>query len=186
MSNAPSMTPLRLLTEATRADVQVADERVAAAALCSQAPRLRRLVHRLLGWQSRSGVLDDLVQDVLLAAWRHRATFRGESSLATWLHRIALRTVQNHVRQQNVRRRFFGWLRGEPAAPPCDHGAADRTHGAMQKLAHQDREILVLRYLEHHPIEDLVRLLGCSRAAVDARLSRARARLRAALGEEGG
>jgi RNA polymerase sigma factor (sigma-70 family) len=49
-------------------------------------------------------------------------------------------------------------------------------------LAHQDREVLVLRYLENRDIPKIAELLGCRRAAVDARLSRARKRLRAVLG----
>jgi len=41
--------------------------------------------------------------------------------------------------------------------------------------------VLVLRYLEQREIEQVAELLRCSRGAVDARLSRARARLRKAL-----
>jgi RNA polymerase sigma-70 factor (ECF subfamily) len=160
-------------------------------ALCAEAPRLRRLVHRLLGWPGTTEV-DDVVQEVLLAAWRHRGTFRGDASLSTWLTRIAIRKAQNHVRAATVRRRLFGWWLGsavdEPAAPaPGDDiktTQLDRTRRAMFRLAQKDREVLVLRYLEQRDIEQIADALGCSRAAVDARLTRARHRLRAELGLE--
>ena len=160
--------------------------------LAAETPRLRRLVHRLLGWPKRGNEVDDVVQEVLLAAWRHRATFRGEAAWTTWLHRIAVRKVQHHQRAAAVRRRLFGWWTMEqpeviaaapanPDAPGADE-RIDATQQALQQLAHRDREVLVLRYLEQREIPQLAALLGCSRAAVDARLSRARLRLRAALG----
>lgn len=180
------MRPCPLLAAAPRSEVR--DEvlpPLRAETLCAEAPRLRRLVHRLLGWRGTAHDLDDLVQDVLLLAWRHRANFRGDATLATWLVRIALRTVQNHARRQAVRRRLFAWFPTEPPVPeppPTDH--LDRTRAAMQRLPHRDREVLVLRYLEQRPIDEVAALLGRSRAAVDARLSRARARLRELLAEE--
>src|SRR5262249_50747094 len=151
------------------------------------APRLRRLVHRLLGWRARAGELDDVVQDVLLKAWRHQSSFRGEAALSTWLTRIAIHQVHDHVKKANLRRALFGWLLPEPPATSADALADDgwpRTQRAMQRLAHADREVLVLRYLEQRDIPEIADLLRCSRAAVDARLSRARTRLRAELGLE--
>lgn len=165
----------------------------AAQCLGAETPRLRRLVHRLLGWPKRGSEVDDVVQEVLLAAWRHRATFRGDAAWTTWLHRIAVRKVQHHQRAAAVRRRLFGWwppAQPEPLAaaqpcaaePPIADERIDATQSALQQLAHRDREVLVLRYLEQREIPQLAALLGCSRAAVDARLSRARQRLRSALG----
>ena len=158
--------------------------------LTGQAPRLRRLVHRLLGWPKHTAEVDDIVQEALLAAWRHRASFRGDAAWTTWLHRIAMRKAQNHVRAAAVRRRLLGFWHGErteqaePAAPPANQPdeRIDATQQALQRLAHRDREVLVLRYLEQREIEQIAALLRCSRAAVDARLTRARQRLRAELG----
>ena len=155
--------------------------------LCAEEPRLRRLVHRLLGWRARTADLDDLVQDVLLRAWRARDGFRGEAQVSTWLCRIALGLVHDHARRQARHRRLFGWLLpAEPAAPTVDdnHEPLDRTRQAMQWLAHADREVLVLRYLEQRGIDEIAALLGISRPAVDARLSRARQRLRERLATE--
>lgn len=160
------------------------------ARLCAEAPRLRRLAHRLLGWRARGDELDDVVQEALLKAWRHRAAFRGEASLATWLTRIVVHTCHDHARRRRLRQRLFGWLlpaHDEPMAPaPAapDDAPHAATRLAMQRLAHADREVLVLRYLEQRDIEDMARLLQLSRAAVDARLSRARQRLRRELGLE--
>jgi RNA polymerase sigma-70 factor (ECF subfamily) len=158
------------------------------ALLLGHQDHVRRLVHRLLGWPGDGAAVDDVVQEVLLAAWRHRASFRGEARVTTWLVRIALRKVQNHVRWRRVRRRLLRPFDGshDPVAAPgaCPVEAADEVravHAAMAALPHGDREVLVLRYLEDRPIEEIAALLGCARNAAEQRLSRARARLRGVL-----
>lgn len=159
--------------------------------LGAEGPRLRRLVHRLLGWSARAADVDDVVQDALLAAWRHRATFRGDANVATWLVRITIRKARNHARAAAVRRRVFGWWTRDTAEPVADAGRQstddrlDTTWVAMRALRHADREVLVLRYLEQRDVEQIAQALGCSRAAVDTRLTRARRRLREELGLEG-
>jgi RNA polymerase sigma-70 factor (ECF subfamily) len=155
---------------------------VAAEHLLAQQDRLRRLVHRLLGW--RGNDVDDLVQDVLLSAWQHRAAFRGDSSLSTWLVRIAVRRVQRHARWQRLRDGLRALVPasdvGTAATPPLGD-EIQSVHRAMASLRHGDREVLVLRYLEDRSIEDTAQALGISRQAADQRLSRARQRLRALL-----
>lgn len=152
-------------------------------------PQVRRLVHRLLGWPSAQDV-EDVVQEVLLSAWRHRTSFRGDASVATWLFRIAVRKAQGHARWAAVRRRWFGApaIAGDHLPAPtadCPSELADdvrAVRSAMAGLSHRDREVLVLRYLENRGVDEVAALLGISRAATDARLSRARARLRSVLG----
>ena len=151
-------------------------------ALCAEAPRLRRLVHRLLGWNASAHDIDDVVQDALLAAFRHREQFRGDAKLTTWLTRIALSKAKNHARSQRLRQRLFSFFGSTEAAAP--EGAArdahqlDRTKLAMRNLCHRDREVLVLRYLEQRDVAAIAELCNCTRAAVDTRLTRARRRLR--------
>lgn len=155
--------------------------------LLAHEPQLRRLVHRLLGWPRPQDV-DDVVQEVLLAAWRHRASFRGDAAVSTWLFRIAVRKAQNHARWSAVRRRWSGGSADDalPAPPlPCAAERADdalAVRAALRSLRHADREVLVLRYLENRAVDEVASLLGIARAAADARLSRARARLRLRLG----
>lgn len=156
--------------------------------LLAHEPQLRRLVHRLLGWPAPQDV-EDVVQEVLLAAWRRRDGFRGDAAIATWLFRIAVRKAQNHARWRALRRRWFARDHAveavASAVPPCAVERADdvrAVHAAMAALRHADREVLVLRYLEGRPIEAIAGLLGIARAAADARLSRARTRLRQRLG----
>lgn len=159
-----------------------------AEAVARHEPAVRRLVHRLLGWPKTSAEIDDIVQDVLLAAWTHRNQFRGDAQWHTWLLRIGINTTRNHQRRRRLLRSLFGARPAEldpvapDAAPDLDARVA-RVQQAMADLAHADREVLVLRYLEQMLPKDIAAALRISRAAVDARLSRARGRLRRLLPE---
>ncbi len=158
--------------------------------LLAEQDRLRRLVHRLLGWPGTATDVDDVVQDVLLSAWRHHDAFRGDAALSTWLVRIAVRQTRRHLRWRRVRDRVRSWLAPDeiaalPACPAEHADDAQAVRAAVARLPAADREVLVLRYLEDRSVADCASALGCSRAAVDQRLSRARSRLRALLPAEG-
>src|SRR3954451_2683243 len=75
-------------------------------------PRVARLAHRLLGWQ---GDVDDVVQDVFLAAFTNARSFRGGSSLWTWLTAITLHSCRRHARRAALTRRVREWLGRQPS-----------------------------------------------------------------------
>ncbi len=150
--------------------------------------RITRLVYRLLGWR---GEVEDVVQEVFLVAYRKLASFRGESSLATWLAGIAINRCRAY------RRRWLPgwtwleqlWRRRQRATPPDDALLADETvarvRSAVRQLPAADREVIVLYYLEDVPVAQIAGLLRASSGAVEVRLHRARQRLRRLLGEFG-
>ena len=151
--------------------------------------RIARLAHRLLGWPDD---VEDVVQDVFLAAWQNRKKLRGKRgtrSLDAWLKVMTINHCHTHRR-----RRLTRWLRRKrfqadhrPApAPPVDTQAlagedTAAVRAAVRRLPPRDREVLVLHYLQQTPIAEVGDLLGLSRNAVEVRLHRARKRLRAQL-----
>src|SRR4051794_19333343 len=81
--------------------------------------RVARLASRLLGW---SGDVDDVVQDVFLAALTKAGTFRGEASLWTWLTTLTLNQCRTRQRRALLFKRFRRWSAQSTAAvaPPAD------------------------------------------------------------------
>jgi RNA polymerase sigma-70 factor (ECF subfamily) len=150
--------------------------------------RVAHLVYRLLGW---SGEVEDVVQEVFLAALRGLPKFRGEASISTWLTRIAVNKCRTY------RRRL--WLRWWSASGEHVHGiqapdsrvdqgmideeTAMRVREAIQGLPGQYREVVVLRYLEEMDMEEIAQVLGVSRNALGVRLHRARRHLKDQLGD---
>jgi RNA polymerase sigma-70 factor (ECF subfamily) len=141
------------------------------------------LVWRLLGWHADE--VQDVVQDVFLAALQSLPRFRGEARPATWLYRIAVNECRRHRRRRILRLRL--WQRREPRDAATSHPVADtETHAQVRRavaaLAPPYREVVVLRYLEGLPIEEIAAIVGHSPNAVEVRLHRAREALRETLG----
>lgn len=127
---------------------------------------------------------DDAAQEVFLKAFRALGSFRGESSFATWLHRIALNHCRNELRSR-ARRRTDSWdalaERGVDVADGRDVVASrgresgDMARRVLADLPEDYRTILVLREIQALSYEDIARAMNCTLDSVKARLRRARA-----------
>jgi RNA polymerase sigma-70 factor (ECF subfamily) len=151
-------------------------------------PRVRRLAHRLLGWHEGASDVDDVVQDVFLAALKNLSRFRGEASIATWLTRVTINRCRTHRRRQFLRLRWLRRQRSPADAPPADESdvakeTSSKVRLAVQQLSARDREVIVLFHLEELCASEIIALLGISRGAFDVRLHRARQRLKTKLAD---
>jgi len=102
----------------------------------------------------------DVVQKTFLAAWTHRAEFRGEASIRTWLYRIATNLGLNELRRAH-RRREIGATPADSDAP-VELGRVEaaafeelataeaRRHlrGAAERLSPRQRSVVFLRLYE--------------------------------------
>ncbi len=152
-------------------------------------PRVRRLAFRLLGWRSDIVEVDDVVQDVFLAALKQLKTFRGDSDVATWLARVTINRCRTYQRRQLLRLHWFRRQKQfEPAASASDERSLreetnERVRAAIAQLRAKDRETIVLFYLEELAIAEMASLLGATNNTIEVRLHRARQRLKELLGE---
>ena len=148
-----------------------------------------RLVRRLLGWRD-GGACDDVVQEVFVQVYLKRHTFRGESSVKSWLTRIAVNQARDFQRRrmagiEALKRLLLRRPReAKPAAVDLDE-TADRVRRAVQRLPARDREIVVLHYLEEMPLREVAQIVGAKEGAVSVRLHRARKTLARLLGSFG-
>lgn len=148
--------------------------------------KVLRLIQRLTGWHEDSY---DLCQEVFIAAWRHGGRMQSDDALARWLTRVAINRCRTWNRRRVLSARFFHWLQGQTYGQTQrseTENVLDRdwVRQAVARLKPGDREVLVLRYMEHLEITQIATLLGIKRAAVDARLTRARDRLSQILTDE--
>ena len=150
-------------------------------------PRVSRLAFRLLGW---NGDVEDVVQDVFVAALSKGKTFRGDSSLWTWLTAVTLNLCRSRLRRVAlIRRLTAGLLRPEKReGSAADAGLVEdetssRVRSAVAALPPRDREVIVLYYLEERPVAEISQLVGITTNTVDVRLHRARRKLKDLLGE---
>jgi RNA polymerase sigma-70 factor, ECF subfamily len=138
---------------------------------------------------------EDVAQETFLAAWRAIGTYRpGVSSVRTWLFAIA-RNAARHARRRDreVPREDLDAVPLIELGLAADWGGdapddalgreqdGERLARAVASLPEGDREVLLLRDVEHLSGEDTATILGLALPAMKSRLHRARLRLMAAL-----
>lgn len=154
------------------------------------------LVHRLIDDPSEAS---DVVQDVFLKVFRNVGTFRSQSSLKTWIYRIAVNEAHNRRRWFGRHRRAevglesedsnYGWLDhlSDPARSPYDVVLNEEWRVAIEKalegLNPVFRTAVVLRDLEDLSYEEIADVLDVSLGTVKSRILRGRESLRKALME---
>jgi RNA polymerase sigma-70 factor (ECF subfamily) len=146
------------------------------------------------------------VQDTFIRAYRGLGRFRGDSSLATWLHRIAVNLARNRYWYFHRRRRQDTLsLNGDLLGPTGDSDATlsdlmasdeptpvhqavtveftELVTASMEKLDANQREILTLRNILNQSYDDIANALGIQVGTVKSRIARARNNLRALMVE---
>lgn len=137
-----------------------------------------RLVRRLALVVGDHDEAEDLAQDACLRAIRHEADFQGDA-LWPWLQVIGVRLALNELRRR--RRALAAALRVTPAPlAPADLELWD----ALRRLPRNQRAALVLHVLDGVGYAEIGDALHVPEGTVASWVSRAKARLRAELGEE--
>lgn len=151
--------------------------------------KVTRLVYRLTGWSAMD--VEDVVQEVFVAAVKSAKRFDGHSALSTWLTRITINRCRSDQRRRILRMRYWrAWAtrqekKSDSAADEqmTMHERAKRVIEEVRRLPVKYREVMVLRYLEEMEIDEVAGTLGIARAAVEVRLHRARQQLRGTLAD---
>jgi len=155
--------------------------------------RILSLAWRLAGNREEA---EDIAQEAFLRLHRNLADFRGDSSIATWLHRTVTRLAIDYLRRQKIRQRIFFFRRNSQEADPLDFvpsstpspdehifaGEIGRhLEMAMQRLSAQQRVVFSLRHFEEMPLREIADLLELEEGTVKSHLHRAVSILRKEL-----
>jgi RNA polymerase sigma-70 factor (ECF subfamily) len=132
---------------------------------------------------------EDLFQEICLAVWRALGSYRGESSVRTFVFRIAHnRAVSHAVKRANLRTDSLDALHEEPVSSERSmEESIDNTlralslRRAIARLPLGQRQVTVMA-LEGFKTREIGEVLGLSENAVSIRLTRARETLRGLLG----
>lgn len=147
------------------------------------APTVRAVLYRM----GVGNDLDDVVQVCFVKAWKGLENFRGDSSLKTWITRIAVNAAYDHLRKKGVNLETEEIdeekLSSAPEATGNDNGEAVRL--ALECLSVPHREVLVLHVLEENSVEETAAILGVAPGTVKSRLFHARANLQKILEKRG-
>lgn len=121
----------------------------------------------------------DAVAEAIARAREKRGTLRDEALFSTWMTRILIRVCVDIQRRQK-RMTPVDTL---PETPTGEDSCA-ALREAVDSLPQKLRTMVVLYYMEGYEVLEVARIMGTTKGAVCAGLSRAREKLRAMLGEE--
>ena len=134
---------------------------------------------------------DDILQDVFVKVWKALPGFRGDSSIQTWLWRIATNEALSFLRKQKVRAALsFVSLDAEAervidSDPWFDGDAAQRMLAlAIAKLPSKQRAVFCMRYFEELPYEEISSITGTSVGALKASYHQAAEKVKVMVTEE--
>lgn len=126
--------------------------------------------------------MEDVLQNTLVQVWRKIGSFRNQSSLKTWIIRIAIMQSRNHQRSVRrwMRRLQDRWKLENPSnqnsgiSPRDEDPRWELIQAAMKHLPYRDREILVLVYLQGITVQELARTMNEKTNTLEVRLHRAK------------
>jgi RNA polymerase sigma-70 factor (ECF subfamily) len=146
-------------------------------------PRLRYYARKLL----RQVSVEDVLQEVWLDVYRTVPRLAHVAAFTAWIYRIVRDHANRQLRKQNRAPRPL--TEEQEIADPAQNGRgeeftaedAQRVHEALDELPPEQREVLVLRFLEEMTYEDIARVVGCPPGTVRSRIHYARRALRRLL-----
>lgn len=139
---------------------------------------------------------DDLTQDVFIQVFRKLRTFRGESALSTWLHRVAVTTALMHFRKRDLRQVSLDGPveNGDGSATKWEPGhyddrlreAIDRIAiiRALETLPSGYRTVFELHEIQGYGHREIACILCCSVGNSKSQLHKAKQRMRECLTQQ--
>jgi len=149
--------------------------------------RMQRQLYAMVGPDAE---IEDLIQQVFVQVYRRIGTFRGDASIGTWLHRVAVNVALSHLRK---RKRWFRWegderLQGLPMSAPEQPDDAfgrreklELLHKVLDRVKPKKRIVFLLYEVEGHTLEEISGIVDAPVNTVAARLRAARLEVRRSL-----
>jgi RNA polymerase sigma-70 factor (ECF subfamily) len=149
--------------------------------------KILRLVYLIV---KDRNLAEDITQEVFLKAYKNLSSFREESSMQTWVYKIAVNESKKYLRSWSFRHLFFRAevdveVVGDTESAVLQSDSRIRFARLVMSLPPTHRQIIVLHYYEELSIEEMADILDISAGAIHTRLHRARQKLREQLEKEG-
>lgn len=156
-----------------------------------------RIFNIILHYLPQKEEAEDLLQEVFIELINSIKKFKGQSSLYTWVCRIAINKSLDHIRYKQKKKRS-GWFINRqslddpdnflqpghikhPGIQMEDRELAELFYAAIDQLPGRQRSAYVLFNLENHSYEEIADILETTKSSVDSLIQRAKAKLRKLL-----
>lgn len=128
----------------------------------------------------------DGLQEALLSAYRNAGSFRGDSQVTTWMHRVVVNACLDRLRRRAARPSvplpeqdtdFGSAMLTDPHDRLANRELAIEIERALAELPHDQRAAIVLVDVEGYSVDEAAQILGCPSGTVKSRCARGRAKL---------
>jgi RNA polymerase sigma-70 factor (ECF subfamily) len=157
------------------------DEAAFADLIKAYQPRLRYYLRQLLREPDSA---EDILQEVWLDVFRALPRLNNIAAFSAWIYKIARYRAVRAGRKRMLSRRPMEQeevVDHQTAETSLSTENAEYIHVALQSLAEEHREVLMLRFLEEMSYEDIAKVVGCPLGTVASRIHHAKRALRIAL-----
>lgn len=124
--------------------------------------------------------LNDLFQEVVLNLWKSFPRYRGDSTLNTWVYRIAMNTCITFLRRSSVRPQTIPLtidVTSQMTDEESHSGQLQELYRLINQLGKLERALILL-WLEERSYQEMADILGISKANVAVKLNRTKDKLR--------
>lgn len=141
--------------------------------------------NKCLSFSKNSAEAQDLAQDVFLRLFVKLGSFKGDSKFSTWLYALTYnycvnyvnRNVSKQIEKKAIRFEDMDMEFVETSKSSLFALEVDKLRKALEIVNPEDKMILLLKYQDEMPINELSKVLMIGESAVKMRLKRARARV---------
>lgn len=174
----------KIIARARRGDADAFEQLVVA-----YRDQVFRLALRMCGSEADA---DEVAQEAFLSAWKALPNFRGESQFSTWLYQLtthAAIVLMRREKRQIAAADITEVSAADPAPSPQQQAEQSEqreiVRDAILQLAPEQREVVVLRFMEELSYEEIGAVLKLPSGTVKSRLNRAKAQLKEILSKSG-
>ncbi|SET76472.1 RNA polymerase sigma-70 factor, ECF subfamily [Natronincola peptidivorans] len=150
--------------------------------------KLLRLAFIMIGDQQ---IAEDIVQETFIALYKNIQSFRGESTIDTWLMRVTINKAKNILRRKKIKNIVYkeGIEIQDTAPLPEEYLTSKekeiRVRNLLFSLPLKYRDVLYLYYYEERKIKEIADILDLTESGVKSRLKRGREHMKELLVEGG-
>lgn len=174
----------KIIARARRGDADAFEQLVVA-----YRDQVFRLALRMCGSEADA---DEVAQEAFLSAWKALPNFRGESQFSTWLYQLTTHAAIDLMRREKrqiAAADITEVSAADPAPSPQQQTEQSEqreiVRDAILQLAPEQREVVVLRFMEELSYEEIGAVLKLPSGTVKSRLNRAKAQLKEILSKSG-
>jgi RNA polymerase sigma-70 factor (ECF subfamily) len=136
-----------------------------------------RVIYKVASFYAdENATLDDLYQDVVMNLWKSFPNFRNESSLSTWIYRVALNTCISFYRK-NSRRPSCVEITPELKTFTEENEAISELYACINRLGKLERALILL-WLEDRPQKEIAEIMGITVTNVSTKINRIKEKLK--------